>query len=234
MTENAQDVPATITEGLMFNFFGDLPTFAKAFIAAQKNIEGIKKGTKNDHFKSKYADLAEVNGVVIPAMNDAGIGVIQIPGNDGDLITVTTLLLHESGSGMTGLLKMRPTKTDPQGAGSAITYGRRYSILSMSGAAPEDDDGNAASGTRQHQSNAVSEVEKAAIRLLTGQSDPDAFKEVWAKNKDGWKENFDPPAYARVVAAMKQMAEKFQRRAAAQERTDALGISEDEIPDFQQ
>lgn len=40
---------------------------------------------------------------------------------------------------------MSPTKNDPQGVGSAITYGRRYSLLAMTGAAPEDDDGNKAS-----------------------------------------------------------------------------------------
>jgi hypothetical protein len=75
-----------------------------------------------------------------------------------------------------------------------------------------------------------SEIEKAAIRLLTDQLTAAAFKKVWEINKDGWKERLEPPAYARVVACMKQVAEKFQRRAEAQERTDALGIGEDEIP----
>ncbi len=40
---------------------------------------------------------------------------------------------------------MRPTKADPQGAGSAITYARRYGLLAMCGIAPEDDDANDAS-----------------------------------------------------------------------------------------
>lgn len=128
---------------------GDKATFAKAFIQAQKNVESIKKATKNDHFKSKYADLAEVNGAVVPVMNDAGIGVLQMPGFDGEMVAVATVLLHESGASVTGVLNLRPSKLDPQGVGSAITYGRRYSVLSMSGTAPEDDDGNAASGPRQ-------------------------------------------------------------------------------------
>ena len=35
-------------------------------------------------------------------------------------------------------------KNDMQGYGSAVTYARRYGLMSMAGIAPEDDDGNAA------------------------------------------------------------------------------------------
>jgi hypothetical protein len=37
------------------------------------------------------------------------------------------------------------TKQDPQAAGSAITYARRYSLQSIAGIPSEDDDGNYAS-----------------------------------------------------------------------------------------
>lgn len=40
---------------------------------------------------------------------------------------------------------MPVSKHDAQGYGSAITYGRRYSLLTACGVAPEDDDGNGAS-----------------------------------------------------------------------------------------
>ena len=36
------------------------------------------------------------------------------------------------------------SKNDMQGYGSAVTYGRRYGLMSLAGIAPEDDDGNAA------------------------------------------------------------------------------------------
>ncbi len=56
------------------------------------------------------------------------------------------MFLHESGEWMRTRLGLIPVKDDPQGAGSAITYGRRYTLLGMCGVAPEeDDDGNAAS-----------------------------------------------------------------------------------------
>jgi hypothetical protein len=86
---------------------------------------------------------------IVPALNKAGIAVLQSPAFDGEMVTVTTILIHESGASVTSDLKLRPSKLDPQGIGSATTYGRRYSLLALAGVAPEDDDGNAASGPRQ-------------------------------------------------------------------------------------
>lgn len=130
---------------------GDRAPFAKAFIAAQMATEAVKKAASNPAFRSKYADLSEVVEATVPALNASGIGVIQSPGYDGELVSIETVLIHESGSSCTGVLRLRPSKTDPQGVGSAITYGRRYSLLAMTGAAPEDDDGNAASSPREAQ-----------------------------------------------------------------------------------
>ncbi len=124
---------------------GDRAPLAKAFVAAQMATEAVKKASTNPAFRSKYADLAGVVEAVVPALNAAGVGVLQFPAFDGELVHLTTTLLHESGASVTSTLAMRPTKNDPQGVGSAVTYARRYSLLAMTGAAPEDDDGNAAS-----------------------------------------------------------------------------------------
>lgn len=127
---------------------GDRAPLAKALVAAQKATESVKKAATNPAFKSKYADLAHVVEGVVPALNTAGVMVMQCPGFDGDMVAVTTTFLHEGGSSVTSTLHMRPSKQDPQGVGSAITYARRYALLAMAGGAPEDDDGNAASGPR--------------------------------------------------------------------------------------
>jgi hypothetical protein len=65
--------------------------------------------------------------------------------DSGALVNIETMLLHESGEWVRNTLTLRPTKHDPQGVGSAITYGRRYGLQSLCGVAPEDDDGNKAS-----------------------------------------------------------------------------------------
>lgn len=207
---------------------GERAPFAKAFVAAQKATESIKKAATNPAFKSRYADLAHVVEGVIPALNEAGIGVMQFPVFDGELVSVSTTFLHESGAAVTGVLHLRPSKSDPQGVGSAITYARRYSLLAMTGAAPEDDDANAASGPRQRPPSA----EDAAINMLRGAAaDRELFKEAWAKNRDGWKNVLDGPAYARVVKVMQEIAAKFPKDAPAPTPpADDLGIGDDEIP----
>ena len=148
-------------------FEGDRAPLAKALIAAQGATEAVKKASTNSAMKWRYADLAVVVEAVIPALNESGIAVIQSPSFDGDLVSVTTVLLHESGSSVTGTLSMRPTKMDPQGVGSAITYARRYALLAMAGAAPEDDDGQAASqpGSERAPALPISQDQADALRL---------------------------------------------------------------------
>lgn len=157
--------PETI---LTVTWDGDRAPFAKAFVAAQKATEAVKKAATNPHFRSKYADLAEVVEATVPALNANGIAVMQSPGFNGELVTVTTTLLHESGAYVSGTLSMRPTKNDPQGIGSAITYARRYALLAMTGAAPEDDDGNAASRPNKERSigsATITQDQADALRL---------------------------------------------------------------------
>lgn len=133
---------------------GERAPLAKALVAAQKATEAVKKASTNDHFKAKYADLSVVVEAVVPALNNAGVAAIQSPDFDGEWVAITTMLLHEGGSSLSSILHLRPSKSDPQGVGSAITYGRRYALLAMTGAAPEDDDGDAASGPRQERPEA--------------------------------------------------------------------------------
>ena len=159
----SESIPMTSTP---ITWEGERAPFAKAFIAAQKATEAVKKASTNPAFKSRYADLAVVVEAVIPALNESGIAVIQSPSFDGDLVSVTTVLLHESGSSVTGTLSMRPTKIDPQGVGSAITYARRYALLAMAGAAPEDDDGQAASQpSNDRASPPISQDQADTLRL---------------------------------------------------------------------
>ena len=73
----------------------------------------------------------------------------MIQGNSigaNNTVIVETILAHESGQWIQSELCMPLAKNDPQGVGSAITYGRRYGLAAIVGiVADDDDDGNAAS-----------------------------------------------------------------------------------------
>ena len=115
-----------------------------ALAAAQAQMGKATKSANNPHFNRKYADLAEVMDACLPALNANGIAVIQpIRTVDGKLY-VGTVLVHQSGETLECDVPLIVQKNDMQGLGSAITYARRYGLMSMAGIAPEDDDGNAA------------------------------------------------------------------------------------------
>ena len=117
-----------------------------ALAAAQADMGPALKDSVNPAFKSKYADLASVMAACLPALNAHGIAVIQPPyQNEAGAHFVKTVLVHgETGETAECAVPLIVSKNDMQGYGSAVTYARRYGLMSMAGIAPEDDDGNAA------------------------------------------------------------------------------------------
>ena len=118
---------------------------AAAMCKAQSEMGGAHKGANNPFFKSKYADLVAVVQAVKEPFANNGLSYVQFPINDGDKIGVETILMHESGEWLMNSFAVKVSKQDAQGAGSAITYCRRYGLQSIAGIPSEDDDGNGAS-----------------------------------------------------------------------------------------
>lgn len=123
-----------------------MKTVAAAFVKAKRAFGPALKDKTNPAFRSKYADLGACLEAVEGALLDNGIAMLQQTFEDSTGVTVETLFLHESGEELRGgKLHVPASKQDPQGYGSALTYARRYSLMTACGIAPEDDDGNAAS-----------------------------------------------------------------------------------------
>lgn len=111
----------------------------------QAEIGGAVKDANNPFFKSKYADLSAVVKAVKEPFTNNGLSYVQFPIEDNGRIGVETILMHESGEFMSNQFTVQLTKQDAQGAGSAITYCRRYALQAIAGIPSEDDDGNSAS-----------------------------------------------------------------------------------------
>lgn len=114
---------------------------ATAFCNAQKDMAAVAKSAENPFFKSKYADLESVIDAVKEVLNNNGISFMQHPVFDEGRIGVKTVLLHVSGQREESLLLLPLAKQDPQAAGAAITYARRYALQSICGLPAVDDDG---------------------------------------------------------------------------------------------
>lgn len=134
----------------------NITNLAVALAKFQAEVTQPKKTATNPHFRSKYATLDEIINTVKPVLAKHGLSYMQSCGGDGERITITTLLMHESGEWIESEpLVLKADKISPQGAGSAITYGRRYMLSAVLGvASEEDDDGNAAEGGSKANNNA--------------------------------------------------------------------------------
>jgi hypothetical protein len=161
---------------------------ATALAKAQANMGKALKANKNDHFRSKYADLGNVMDACLPALNEVGIALIQPTGTDERGNFVETILIHgESGEQLSCRVPLILGKNDMQGFGSAVTYARRYGLMAMAGIAPEDDDGNAAAASApkgkpapKPQENPNEAIERA-VEYLGEASGLEDLKERWGR-----------------------------------------------------
>lgn len=152
--------------------------FCGAMAKAQAKIKNAERDAENPYFKSTYSSLAGVWDAVRAPLTENELCVVQgekvrvKPDMQSGEVDVTTMVLHSSGEWFRTTITLpiipmsrkkknageegdndvdrAPGKITPQAVGSAITYGRRYGLESMTGTAPEaeDDDGNSASGEK--------------------------------------------------------------------------------------
>jgi len=150
---------------------------ATALAKAQGQLENASKSSTNPHFKSKYADLAEVINTVRPVFAEHGLSVMQCPSFEAGVVSVETVVMHSSGEWMASTVSAPVSKQDAQGVGSAITYCRRYSLAAVAGIAQEDDDANSAVGKGPAKQTAVA-IKKQPLT-------PERFTAALEKVKSG-------------------------------------------------
>lgn len=116
----------------------------QAFLEAQKKIKPVKKDGTNPYFNSRYATLSAVFDNVKEILNEAGFSILQPVMGD----KVKTRLLFTDGTTIEdeGTPIVCKVDNDPQAQGSAITYARRYGLMSLLGLPADDDDAESATG----------------------------------------------------------------------------------------
>lgn len=136
---------------------------ASALVKAQKEFGPALKSSTNPAFRSRYADLSACVEAVIDALNNNDIFMMQPTHECDNGVIVETIFIHSSGEQISsGKLHVPATKHDAQGYGSALTYARRYSLMTACGIAPEDDDGNSASKPKAAPAKPVAQPAKAS------------------------------------------------------------------------
>ena len=138
-----------------------------ALAAAQQEFGQVVKGAVNPAFCSKYADLADVANVVIPTMNKNGCAVLHYLVGENLSVMRTEFVHFSTDTKLTCDVPLIVDKNNMQGMKSATTYAKRIGLESLSGIAPEDDDGNAASASRPTQQPSPAKTAAASREFLT-------------------------------------------------------------------
>ena len=113
----------------------------------RKQIQPIKRDGKTPHFGSHYATLDNVIEAVTSPLDDAGFLLTHRTfGNEHGMFVQTSIIYEEDRNLVLSTdIPIVLHKQDMQALGGAITYARRYGILSLLNLPTEDDDGNLAS-----------------------------------------------------------------------------------------
>lgn len=115
-----------------------------AFI--QNSIGGLEKSGLNPHFKNRYVELNQIIDALAPILTEQGLSLtMPLTNVDGrPAISVVITELEDGGDVIESTITL-PELQDPQKMGSAITYYRRYALMSFFNLKAEDDDSNVAS-----------------------------------------------------------------------------------------
>lgn len=120
--------------------------YKKLHLAKQEIGKAQKKAT-NPRFNSNYVDINGALDAIEPILYKHGLLLIQ-PITDNHVCSV--VIDVDSGERLESVLRL-PDLQDAQKVGSAITYYRRYTLLSLFSMQTEDDDGNKASEPQKHE-----------------------------------------------------------------------------------
>jgi hypothetical protein len=201
--------------------------FATAFVAAQRAMTDITKGRTatvemkegKGKYSYSYADLADVLSDSRPVLTANGLAISQAVVTNGRDVEVWTTILHVSGQYRTDGPLAFNGGSNPQQAGSAITYARRYAALASLGLASEDDDGaKAANEPTASKRGAAPEPTFSAealalfdrVKAAAGSPVADELKQLAAENnRKLTATSFDSdPEWRALVAAVldKQVA----------------------------
>ena len=135
----------------------------KKLLEFKASVGAVKKDGNNPFHKSRYATIESVLDTIEQPLKEKGLGFVQCPMETG----LKTIVFAEDDTNTIESFVPYIGATDMQKLGSAITYARRYALVSMFGLEQEDDDGNLVSNktsqkTAPTKNYTIQEVEQLA------------------------------------------------------------------------
>lgn len=132
-----------------------------ALIKAQSEMDAVSKDAVNPVYSSGYATLNAVIEAVKKPLNSNGIYFHQETKYNDTGVIVETILFGHGGEMKCGEIYIPAVKQNPHAFGSALTYARRYSLMTACGLGAEDDDANTAQQSTPTKPTAAKATERA-------------------------------------------------------------------------
>lgn len=167
-----------------------------AFIHALGAVQQVFKTQTADtgKYTYRYADLGDILEECERACDLFDLEFTQVPTVIDGMLAVKLEFLHNSGGSYVVDPLMMVLPKEAQAYGSALTYARRYQLMTVFRIAPEDDDGKAATIAAQAQPGRRTEAERL-IREAIGQMPEDKRKAFTADFKERFRSTLsDLPA----------------------------------------
>lgn len=179
----------------------------------------------NSGFKNHYATLDSVLNAITPGLDANNLILMQsmkeLGESNNSTMHVETMIVHTvSGQWVKSYTKIPIVKNDPQGAGSAFTYARRYGIVALLGLSQADDDAQSAVKTSREWINDL----KAAAKLPDDATQDDrenAIVELQGIVSSCWK-GLD-------AASKKVVRDEFEKLKASIEGKSARGFNAESL-----
>ena len=172
----------------------ELKNLMAALLEVQKALPSAQTNRQNSHLKSKYADLVAVQAVCRPLLVEHSLAITHTSTTaENGSVTVTALMVHApTGEWLTSSVTITPQQNTPQGVGSAMTYGRRYTLAALVGiVVDDDDDGHAASapvkGAKPDELTSKKLLIKQTLKVYRGEDKDDIRGEcLQLEANEGW------------------------------------------------
>lgn len=155
---------------------------------ARSQFVRVKKDRQNIYLKNKYATLDSVLDAIAPALTDNSLMIMQDAERIENTMRVETTLMHVSGQWAKFYFDIPIVKNDPQGVGSAFTYGRRYALAAAFGLSQADDDAQIAVKSAQDWKRDLDKCDNVTDLQEVFKS---AYKESDAASRVVIKEHYD-------------------------------------------
>ena len=165
----------------------------------------VKSERTGKEFQYKYATLSGVLGIIRPIFAENELTLMQFTrGNaEGTRVDVETMALHSSGQWISDSLMIPFEGVGARGAGSAITYARRYGAMAFVGMASDDDDAAAAQKAEESSQQRMWDGQVADyIAAIDGADSKDEAKGYYNDAVAKCRQRQDVGAANRVKAAL--------------------------------